>query len=184
MLCWEAFGGQIGLLKDATMNQRVSGTVSSSYGTFSRFVFRDISSRESITVILTLMEVEGILVSEGLLTPSKQGSSFEQLQRWIKAQGTTPIDINFARLRSNFGNDYINKKIVVRSKTFNDLQVQNESQLLEVFFTMDLGGNKGRLKEPAFSKYKEDMSFIALLLDLGLTVVRGDYVNDLSIYKK
>lgn len=90
--------------------------------------------------------------------------------------------------KSRFGNrksaeTYLKSLIFGAPLTLKQLNVNNEKELIEKYFVFNSDKSQGSLKEEYNSQYSLNPAFIALLVDLGYNVGRGDVFPILYISK-
>ena len=102
------------------------------------------------------------------------------------------IDINdYADFvgKKRFGNKksgrrYVNKFIFEQPLNLGSLGVSNRNKLLNKYFNFSRASNTYILKSGHYEEYNLNPAFIALLIESGFEVFRGDYVPVLSIRQK
>lgn len=143
--------------------------------------------------------VNGIVRNDDLfnfLIEEKVVKSSDDYIRYMTVNGKQPLEIDlnafkkslgkrWCRGRSLKGKEYFAQYIVFEAPmTFQQLRVEDESELLKKYFVFDYTKGLGTLKNEYYEKYTRNPAFIALLIDLGYDVVWGDYVPNLNIYTK
>lgn len=130
------------------------------------------------------------------LIEEKVVKSLDDYIRYMAVNGKRPLEIDlnafknslgerWCRGRSSKGKQYFGKYVVFEAPmTFQQLKVEDESDLLKKYFIFDYKKGLGTLKNEYHEKYTRNPAFIALLIDLGYDVIWGDFVPDLNIYTK
>jgi len=124
----------------------------------------------------------------------KRGLSVEAYVAYMIKNEDNILDINMVEFekfvgKRHFGNERNGKKFIRdmifdKPMTLNQLEVEDESKLIESYFDFDYAKGYGMLKSEYYEKYTSNPAFIALLIKLGYNAFQGDIVPNLNIYKK
>lgn len=103
------------------------------------------------------------------------------------------LDIDFNDFKkfigkTRFGNEkaagkYLDSRIFINPLTLQELNVNNENEFIKEYFDFDSNKGYGTLKKDYYKQFNSNPAFIALLIDLGYNVGRGDIAPILFIRK-
>ncbi|MFH1231476.1 MAG: hypothetical protein V1709_08290 [Planctomycetota bacterium] len=104
----------------------------------------------------------------------------------------SPLEINLDKFKKALGKRwlgkvvsgeaYLNKYVIYESPmTFQQLEVNNETELINKYFDFDQKKGRGILKGQYNEAFARNPAFIALLINLGYDAYWGDYIPNLNI---
>jgi hypothetical protein len=157
---------------------------------FIRVRARDLHAGSIKTLILENADFARFQASErGVAKAHAQDFYARDYVEWMLEHGDEPLDLDLRKLesfmaRTRFGSmeaahRYLQSRTVERPLTLKDLGVQSPDALLEKYFAFDARTGVGTLKPGV--PHGNDPGLVALLIDLGYVVTRGDIAPVLRI---
>lgn len=203
--CWgeplELSGKENSAMKETSYKEEKYKNISSS-PSFIKIRFKNEETGEIINMIVENQDMATYLaIKHGLKTDNlgrfKDTKAYENFIKkdyitYMVVNEGKVLDIDFNDFkkiisRARFGNEtatekYLNSHIFLEPMTFQELNVNSEEQFIKEFFDFGSNKNYGILKQ-GYKQFNSNPAFIALLIDLGYDVGRGDIVPILFIRK-
>ncbi len=159
---------------------------------FVKIKINDARSKKILNMVVENDRLAGFMASEHRVPEENLAKFYEcDYVEWMLKNHDKPLDLDIEKFENylaetTFGSksvtkEYLRKAIFEAPMTFHELQVQSEEELIEKYFSFDRNKNIGNPKPGFAGAY--DPRFIALLIDLGYVVSRGDLVPILRIHK-
>lgn len=203
--CWgdpqELSGKENSTMKETSRKEEKYKNISSS-PSFIKIRFKNEETGEIINMIVENQDMATYLaIKRGLKTDNlgrfKDMEAYKNFVEndyiiYMVANEGKVLDIDFNDFkkiisRVRFGNEkatekYLNSRIFVEPMTFQELNVNNEEHFIKEYFDFDSNKGYGTLDQN-YKQFNSNPAFIALLIDLGYDVGRGDIVPILFIRK-
>lgn len=204
--CWgePIDGGKVAMQKNNRFKQKelIYKNISTA-PSYVKIKFKSLKTEKILNMIVENGHLASYLANKNGLKMDKLGR-FKDMKAYLKFIETDyvrymienegkvlDIDIdNFKKFvgKTCFGEEkaaekYLNTFIFIESLNLNDLNVNNEKELIDKYLDFDSERGSGTIKKEYYRQYSSNPAFIALLMDLGYNVGRGDIIPTLWIRK-
>jgi len=171
---------------DMSSSQRIEmyGNLSTA-PSYIKIKIRDATSKKTLNLVVENPELAGFMESEHIVT-----GACDYIE-WMLRHENTSLDLNLTKFedylaRKKFGSrsaamTYLRQSIYEAPMTFQQLNVRDEDELIGKYFYFDKNQSIGSPKLDLIDPH--DPRFIALLIDLGYVVSRGDVAPIMRIRK-
>lgn len=199
--CWSEFseGGNASMEKIQELRYKNISTAPS----YIKIKFKSSETGEILNMIIENEDMASYLANKQGLEMDKFGrfKDMEAYKNFIETfyidymkkneNKVLDIDINdfkkfVSRIRfgdEKTGEKHLNSLIFSTPFSLKDLGVADKNELIEKYFNFGSKGTQGTLKNEYYKEYGSNPAFIALLIDLGFYVGRGDIVPILFVNK-